>query len=273
MEEKVNLIQNELRNILLSIVNNKRSVSILFILSLILCIGLRIKHEIAFPNLTSDYSMQAVETENFIEGHGFTDRLVNLKNISEVIYYQSHHEAIGLSIILVPLYYLTGSLIQSLVLVQIIGIVLLIFSVMRIFKIFKLNKLTLSAFLLFTAFSLFYDYSFTTDNLSAALFLWAIALTMEICMEEKVNRWKEIMIGFFLFLAATLRYAYIPNIIVIPAFFFVFSFIKGEGKAFFTGLKILVYAAVPAFILFSVYKLPSQLSFMSYLTHLIGLVP
>ncbi|MGP8215158.1 MAG: hypothetical protein ACLQQ4_06310 [Bacteroidia bacterium] len=259
--------KNKFSEFLLKIFNDNRNSHILFIVCLTLALGLRVKYEIASPNINSDYYMQAAETENFIDGHGFTNSIINLNNISEAQYINHYHEAIGLSIILVPLYYLTGNLINSLVLVQVISIVLLLLVLIRIFKILELSKLAISLFLLFTAYSLFYEFSFTTDKLSAALFLWGIVLTMEICKEENRNGRRNLLAGFLLFLAASLRYAYIPDIIIIPAFFVFFAFIKKDRKIFFTGMEILAYAAIPTFTLFSIYKTPHELNFADNLIH------
>jgi hypothetical protein len=251
------------------LLSNSRNITILFIVSLLLALTLRIKFEVNYPQVYGDYANLALKTKNFIEGHGFTYGRVSLKDLSQVNYETWNLWPNGFSIMLVPLYYLTGSLITSMVLAQVIGVILLLFGFLRIFKILELSKLTQSIFLLFAAFTATpYSYLGTTDLLTAGLFLWVIALTIEICTKKGRSSWKEITIGVLLFFSAALRYACISNIIIIPCLFIFLSLLKKERRTFFTGILILVYAAIPTFIFFAIYKMiPGRSYLADALTH------
>ncbi len=247
---------------------NKRNVNILFVISLLLALTYRVKIEIAYPDLNSDYYIQAMQTEDFIEGHGFTSRHVNLKDISDIKYVtKSYTWPVGLSLILLPFCQLTN-LVNAIVIVQVLSMILLLFSLLKIFKVLGLNKLTLSVFLLFTVFNLSYGYSFITDKLAAAIFLFAMAFALEAGIGKKISIGKEIVIGLLLFCAMALRYAYIPNIVIIPVFLAFIGIVKHERKLIYAGLKIFVMAAIPAYIFFGIYKINQQhTGFISHLVH------
>src|SRR6185312_3002514 len=258
------------KNISWNTLDDSRYANILFIISFLLALTLRSAFEISYPQISCDYAHLALKAKNFIEGHGFTYGRVSLQNISDVKYETWNLWPNGFSMLIVLFYYFTGSLINAMVLSQVVGVILLIFGLLRVCKALKLNKFTQSFFLLFTAFTVTpYTYLQTTDLLTAALFLWTIALTIELCTNEKRNLWKEIVIGLLLFLSATLRYACISNIIIIPCFFIFFSWIKKNSKAFFSGTAILVCAAIPTFIFYKVYTiLPSRSNIANDLIHL-----
>jgi len=250
--------------------NTSKNINILFIVSILLALTLRITFEINFPHIDGDYAHLALEAKNFIEGHGFTYGRVNARNISQVKYTPINYYPNGFCMMLVPLYYITGSFISSMVLIQVIGIILLIFGFIRIFKILEIDKLVQSIFLLFTAFILTpYSYLLTTDMLTGALFLWIIALTIEVVYtQEKRTLWKKIAIGGLLFLSAALRYACIINILIIPCFFVFYSILKREKKAFFTGILIFLCAFIPTLIFNTIYKMTSdRTEFISNLIH------
>jgi hypothetical protein len=250
------------------IFQNKRNINILLVISFLLALTFRFREEIAYPDLDSDYYIQAMQTEDFMEGHGFTSRYIRLNDISDVKYIMHGTWPVGLPIILLPLCHITN-LVNAIVIVQLLSVMLLLFSLLRIFKILELNKLTLFLFLLFTSFNLSYSYSFITDKLAAAIFLFAMGFALEAGTGKSMSVIKEVGVGVLLFCTMSLRYAYIANIVIIPVFFAFTGIAKHQWKLIYTGLKIFVFAAIPAFIFFNAFKINQQhTGFISQLAHL-----
>ena len=186
---------------------------------LLLALALRVKNETNFPQLDSDYATETEAAKNFIAGHGFSTSTVNPENLSEITYAPLTTWPVGYAMLLVPFYYVCGSFITSAVLVQCISTILLLFGIIKLLRTFNISQLTISLCLLFLAFSPTpFSYLGTTDQLTGAFFLWIIAYSIDIYNSDKTEWKKIIVISMLLVLSCMLRFACIPNIVIIPTF-------------------------------------------------------
>ena len=123
----------------------------LFWFCLLLALTLRVKYEMNFPQLDSDYATETEAAKNFSEGHGFSVAIVNPNNLSEITYKPLTMWPVGYAMALLPLYYISGSFINAAVLLQCISVVILIFGFIKLFKVLEVSKITISLFLILTS--------------------------------------------------------------------------------------------------------------------------
>src|SRR5208282_4898542 len=115
---------------------------------------------------------------------------------------------------------ITSSFINAAVLLQCISVIILIFGFIKLFRVLEVCQTTISLFLLFLAFTPTpFSYLGTTDLLTGALFLWAIACSIDL-YNNNITVWKNIiLISLLLVLSCMLRFACIPNLVILPLFF------------------------------------------------------
>ena len=236
---------------------------------LLLALALRVKNETNFPQLDSDYATETEAAKNFIAGHGFSTSTVNPENLSEITYAPLTTWPVGYAMLLVPFYYVCGSFITSAVLVQCISTILLLFGIIKLLRTFNISQLTISLCLLFLAFSPTpFSYLGTTDQLTGAFFLWIIAYSIDIYNSDKTEWKKIIVISMLLVLSCMLRFACIPNIVIIPTFLAACAIWQKKYKLLIPASIIIFFSLVGTVIFFSIFKIDSgRTGFLQNLIH------
>src|ERR1700741_4708666 len=205
----------------------------LFWVCLLLALTLRVKFEMNFPQLDSDYATETEAAKNFVAGHGFSIATVNPENLNDITYSPLRSWPIGYARALLPFYYISGSFISAAVLLQCTSVIILIFGFLKLFKTLGLSKNTISLLLFFLAFtSTPFSYLGTTDLLTGALFLWIISMSIDQFNSDKIHWTKLISISLLLVVSCMLRFACIPNLAIIPFFFAVCAICKKKYKLF-----------------------------------------
>jgi hypothetical protein len=242
----------------------------LFWFCLLLAFTLRVKYETNFPQLDSDYATETEAAKNFVAGHGFSIATVNPENLNDISYTPLRSWPIGYAMALLPFYYISGSFISAAVLLQCTAVIILIFGFLKLFKTLGFGKNTISLFLIFIAFSSTpFCYLGTTDLLTGALFLWVIAMSIDQFNSDKTEWRKLISISLLLVISCMLRFACIPNLMIIPFFFAVCAVWKKKYKLLIPASIIMVVSLVGTVLFFSIYKIDSART--SFLQNLIDL--
>ncbi len=242
---------------------------LLFYFIVLIAICLRIKHEIYFPVVESDYGVLIEAAKNFLYGKGFTNSSVSLSDLGSVGYNNLTMWPVGYSILLVPVYLICENWFIACIFWQSLGALFLIYSMYKILKLFGVEKKMLAVFLLFMAFTPtpFY-YLGTTDILTADIFLWCTYIILK-CSVKNIFKWKHfLLVGVLSAFNCTLRFASIPNLVIFPLFFLLIGFLRKEkrlyGGAFFT----LTLSLLLVLLFFSFFKINSaRTNFMQNIYH------
>src|ERR1051325_2127191 len=108
-------------------------------LSITLCLVLRIKHEITFPLLDSDYAVQIEAAKNFSEGHGFSNQKVEGSDITFKKYLPLKKWPVGYPIAVWLCHFFTSDFVWAQVLLQALAIVLFAFSFKKMMDYFEVK--------------------------------------------------------------------------------------------------------------------------------------
>jgi len=177
--------------------------------------------EFNYPLLTSDHSVQIEAAKNFKELGVFSQSWVESNDLSTIKSKPLQMWPIGLSIFIYLFGFITHNLIYAEILFQCIGSILFIVGIFKILKLFNLSNHFLSLFLLLYAFNYApFLYLGSTDLFTSSLFIWIVYYSISEIMREGNSLIYLFLISFLSFITAILRFACIPNLIIIPFVFF-----------------------------------------------------
>jgi hypothetical protein len=241
----------------------------IYVFLLLFALFFRFKHEICFPHLTSDYAVQMGAAKNYTEGKGFSGSAVSSDDLSKPVDKQMRMWPIGYPVLLVISWHILHNWFWAAILLQLVGVGLLLWAMLRILLYLGVSKKIRSLFLIFIALSStpFY-YLGTTDLLTAAIFLWCVSIILKQSRNNDYSLTGFIVIGLLSALNCTIRFAYIPNLVIIPAFYFILWFFR-KDRRMMTG--VLVTAGISflcTFVFFTLFKIDSgRTSFIQNLIH------
>jgi len=211
-----------------------RSKIILYTL-LFIALAIKFKHAYDGTIVNSDYAFQIEAGKNLAEGIGLVNHWVDAENLSLTKSKLMTHWAVGFSLTIIPLYWITGSYITASFLIGCLAFVILLFSSYKLLQFLETKQQGLFFFLTFfilTNVPFGYGYGATTDVLSMSLFMLSIYLTIKWLYEQKLFYFRLIYISLIVSLCSFYRYAYLPFIVILPLFLFVQSLIR-KNKIFF----------------------------------------
>jgi hypothetical protein len=170
-----------------------------------------------------------------MDGEGISYCTADLSDLYQTTCERVNSWAVGYPLLISVLNVLTGDLILSSILLDVLGLVLLFRAFCTVFGLLDLRGTPFFLFTIFTAFSFTpYYYTGSTDFLSAALFLSAAAMTLKSLSSPPSTPLYYLLIGCVAGAAAFLRYAYYPFLGVMP-FLLVLAGIRSRNKKVITG--------------------------------------
>lgn len=174
--------------------------------------------EYNFPRIDSDYSILIEAAKNFAGGLGFVNAVVSAGDLNNVGSAPLQLWPVGYSMLLLPIYFFVGDWILAHIILQIISVWILIYGIIKLFRYFNVSMLVTNLFLLYFSFTATpFFYLGTSDLLTGGLFVWITFLTLGLINEEKRLYKASLAISFLLAFSSVIRYACIPNIVIIPA--------------------------------------------------------
>lgn len=187
---------------------------------LFIAIASRIFHLIFFFNIRVDRSFQLLATQNFVHGNGISTASVSSADLSTIIYTPLIKWPPGYSLLLSPLYSITGNnyLLSSLLLDIAFGIIL-IFVSRAILKLFNTPLFLVNIYTIVSSLFIYYFYFITSsDAIASTLFIIALYYTLSF-LKNKLSLWKAVvLISIFLFACAFMKYLFMPAVFVVPLF-------------------------------------------------------
>jgi len=241
-----------------------------YLFLILLAVVLRSEHEIYFPQVESDYGVQIEAAKNFVSGKGFINCLATQPDLSKPNCEQLKLWPLGYPFLLVIGWYIFHNWIASAISWQVLSMLLLLFGMLRLLTLMEVSRRLKCLFLLFFAFTAtpFYYWA-TTDMMVTAVFTWCVFIMLRIEKEQK-GKWKHfILLGILSFFNCTIRFASIPNLVIIPIFYLLIGFIRKDKMAYMGAFLIAFISFGAAFLFFSINKIDSaRTSFMDNLIHL-----
>ena len=187
---------------------------------LLIAIASRITHLIFFFNIRVDRSYQLLATQNFVHGDGISTAAVLPTDLSTIIYTPLIKWPPGYSLLLSPFYSITGDdyLLSSLFIDIAFGIIL-IFVSRAILKLLDTPLFLVNIYTIISSLFIYYFYFITSsDGIAATLFLVALYYTLAF-IKNKLRLSKAVLlISFFLFGCAFMKYLFMPAVFVVPLF-------------------------------------------------------
>lgn len=191
-------------------------------LVILLAIVARIIQLIYFFNIRVDGMYQALATQNFISGHGFSNSFVLPTDLSTIIYEPQINWPPGYSLLLSPFYLLfNNNFINAGIAFDIIAAIFLILICRKILKLLAAQVHLINLFTLVMAFYIYPFYSIcSSDAIAITFFLLAIYHTLKLLqLKEKSNK-TLILIIISLFLSGLIKYLFIPIVFIVPLYIY-----------------------------------------------------
>ncbi|MHC4941511.1 MAG: hypothetical protein ACYTG7_00685 [Planctomycetota bacterium] len=222
---------------------------------LLLALAARIHFECTYVDLNMDKARQFFMAQNFIEGNGFSFCTADFSDLSRTVCQRIPYWPIGYPLIIAGLNGLLNDYVLSSIVLDVLGVLILLYAFHTLIGVLGLGRRAYILFMVFTAFAFTpYFYAGSTDFLSAALYLFALAMTLSHLGREGVYPLRFILIGLAVFAAALFRYAYYPFLLVIPFFLLVHAVHQKNRSSLYRSLITLAASLLPLIGLLIYYK-------------------
>ena len=212
-----------------------KKVTIAIILLVILSRALQL---IYYYNIYVDASYQVMGTQSLLYGHGVSTPNVLANNLSATIYTPLINWPPGYSFLFTPFFYLFNyNYIAAGITIDILSAITLIFICRGILKVLEVPLYLRNLFTLLTGFFIYYFYfNACSDAIGITFILIAVYFTLILIKYKKNIAKNSLCLTFFLFLAALLKYLFMPVIFVVPLFLFLKGRSDGDKKVRNAGL-------------------------------------
>jgi hypothetical protein len=212
----------------------------------ILALAARIYFEVTYVDFNMDKARQLFMAQNFMDGQGFSFCTAEFSDLSKTVCQRIPYWPIGYPLIIAGLNEVFRDYILATIVLDILGVLVLLWAFHTLLVSLELGNRAYMLFMIFTAFAFTpYYYAGSTDFLSASLYLLALSLTLSGLGREGVDPFRYVMIGFTLFIAALLRYAYYPFMLLIPFFLFSHGLLLQKWTSIWRSLITLASSLVP----------------------------
>ncbi len=191
-------------------------------LVILLAVVARIIQLIYFFNIRVDGMYQALATQNFVTGHGFSNSFVSPSNLSSIIYEPQINWPPGYSLLLSPFYLLlNNNYIYAGIALDILAAIALIFITRKILRILSAQEYIINLFTLMMAFYIYPFYFIcSSDAIAITFFTLAIYHTLKLFISSKEKTKSLIIIAIGLTLSGLTKYLFIPIVFVVPLFLY-----------------------------------------------------
>lgn len=200
---------------------------------LFIAITLRVLFEVNNPKLTSDHSIQIEAAKNYIESGTFSHSWVQADDLSKINLSPLKMWPLGLSFAVLFFNMFTDDLIYANICFQVLASLLFISGALRLLNYFKVSLPTINLFLLLYAFNPApFSYLGSTDLFTGSLFLWITYFSLKESESAVLNFKNITWIALLSWFCAVMRFACIPNIVIVPFFFFLAGLILRKKNYF-----------------------------------------
>jgi hypothetical protein len=233
----------------------KKKYALLF--CFLLCLLLRVQHEVSFPLLDSDYGAQIEAAKNFSEGHGFSNQEVKADHITEKNFIPLRKWPIGYPMAVLFCHLFTRDWVWAQVVLQVAGALLLVFAFKKLMVYFQVRETIRSLVYLWLAFTPTpFFYAGTSDLLTAGLFLFALYWLLKAVDTGKASYYMAIIVVSFIM--AVLRFSCIPNLVIVPLFLCIVSFFRREKRFAVAALVVLVASGAMTYAFYRLFPIDSS---------------
>ena len=235
--------------IIKSVVNNKIILYCSFFVALLCKVALM--HY--YFQFSGDKMFQALAAKSLTEGFGISLPMVKGSNLSAVFYQPVVAWPPGYTLLLSPLYLLTGNLKVSAFIMDVLGGISFLSIYFFLLKKLSLPNGTISLLLLFNGLFLSQDilYSSATDFLSVSFLLLALYYALLIFEKARPALFDGLLLGLLCFLPAFFRHLYLPVVFVIPLVLLADGLVKKNKKQVFAAALALSVILVESILLLS----------------------
>ncbi len=238
----------------------------------LVCFALLIhfKHEIYFPQITSDEGVQIQAAKGYTEGKGFANYSAPATDLSKEQCTPLKLWPVGFSMFLVLSWHIFHDWILAALFWQLTGVCTLLFSMLRILNLFRISDSLKSVFVLFFALNASPSFYWaTTDMLAAGIFLWAAGLALKQATTGNFGLGICVLIAVLSTVNCTLRFASIPNMVIIPGFYLLMGLMRKEKGPIIAAFVIGGCSLLFTFLFFSVFSIDhSRTSFLEDIKHM-----
>jgi hypothetical protein len=240
-----------------------------FILLFFIVFLFRAEHELYFPQIDSDYSVQIEAAKNFTEGKGFVNCETKTKDLSQTISIPLQFWPVSFPMLLVGSWHLFHNWIAAAVFWQLLSLALLLGSGLGILRCLGVSIQIRALFLLFFGLipSPFYYWG-ATDMLTAALFMSCVWIILKQEHRQLFSWTSFFWLGLLSGLCAILRFAYLPNQVILPLLFLTLGILRKNKRMYAGALITGGVSFILTFLFFHTYKIDSsRTSFTQTIMH------
>lgn len=234
----LNRLEDRLKNLLAT---NSFTIGVL-----VVAIAGRLLQLLYFFNIRSDRSFQLLATTNLLKGYGISLAEVNTADLSHIIYTPLINWPPAYSLIIAPLYVLSGHnyLIAALTLDILAAIVLILIS-RAILKLLHVSPYAIS---LYTITSGLFIYPFyfisSSDSIAVTVFIIAVYYNFQVLIKERASALQMIILAFSLLVCGALKYLFIPMVFVPPFYLLIKGIV--QRKYIFKKTAIIAFIIICA---------------------------
>ncbi|OSZ77406.1 hypothetical protein CAP36_13525 [Chitinophagaceae bacterium IBVUCB2] len=196
-----------------------------------IAISSRFLQLVFFFNMRVDRSYQLLATQNFVYGDGITTAAVLPADLSTIIHTPLIKWPPGYSLLLAPLYSITGNdyLLSSLLL-DIVFAIILLFVSRKILQLLDTPLFLVNIYTIISSLFIYYFYFITSsDAIASTLFIIALYCTLSF-LKNKIALPKAVLLmSLFLFAAAFMKYLFMPAVFTVP-FFLIWKGYRSKNK-------------------------------------------
>ncbi|HQN17023.1 MAG TPA: hypothetical protein PLC90_11775, partial [Bacteroidales bacterium] len=192
---------------------------------------LRIQHEITYQDMYVDKMVQIAAAKNLLMGNGFTFSTLNSNDFSVLSSTFVNKYAPGYSLLLIPLYYITGDFSFAVLIMDILFVILLFLALILLLKTLDIPPQRQILFFVFAgiSFTPFYHLS-STDLMALTFFQWAVFVA--VCFLKKKNHYLPLALltGVLCFITGFMKFNYYPLMFAVPLGIFIIGFFDKTKK-------------------------------------------
>lgn len=192
---------------------------------------LRIQHEITYQDMYVDKMVQIAAAKNLLMGNGFTFSTLNSNDFSALSSTFVNKYAPGYSLLLIPLYYITGDFSFAVLIMDILFVILLFLALILLLKTLDIPPQRQILFFVFAgiSFTPFYHLS-STDLMALAFFQWAVFVAVYFLKKKKNYLPLALLTGVLCFMTGFMKFNYYPLMFAVPLGIFIIGFFDKTKK-------------------------------------------
>jgi hypothetical protein len=225
-----------------------------FFILLALTLVLRIMFESIYPKLVSDHSIQIEAGKNFLDRGQMSSTWVEANDLSQIQSKPLKMWPLGFSFFVVIFHFFTNNYMYSAICFQCLGAVLFILACVRLLSYVGVKLMYVNLFLLLYAVNPApFAYLGSTDLFTVGLFMWIVYFTLKEMNNVKINYGTILMLSFLVFLTAVIRFACIPNMVIIPLAFFFLWLVKRQRSFLIKSILSFAFTFGMIFVFYKVF--------------------